>query len=240
MRERTVIVLIVLILTACPGAGFCRDLSSEEKVFAIQERIFHRNHEISLGLNYIPDNDFYESYPVGIAYTFHFNNYLAWEVARGQYFVNQEKELKGDLEDNFGVTPSEFQEPKYMIHSNLVIKPFYGKESIWNKGIVNHESYFLLGGGVVNYEKKFSYGDTETENAPSISLGYGIKYFVSKNMVMNLELRDLINFREEKTENSLSMGVGLSFRFNLSPRKTEDDRTAARLKEYLEEGKPNE
>ncbi|MRR39208.1 outer membrane beta-barrel domain-containing protein [bacterium] len=235
MRGKNAIILIALLVVLAPRAGLCKDSTGEEKVFAIQERIFQRDHELTLSLGYIPDEDFYNVFPVGIGYTYHFNDFIAWEVARGMYLYNREKDLKKDLENDFGVTPSEFLEPKYMVHSNLVIKPFYGKESIWNRSVLNHESYFLMGGGIVNYEKKFSYGDTETETAPSICLGYGIKYFLSKSICMNLEIRDLVNLRDDGTENNIYLGVGITYRYNLSARKTDQDETVDKLKGYLDE-----
>jgi outer membrane beta-barrel protein len=240
MNKKYFIFLAFLMSVFFPGACFTQDKGGEEKVFAVQERIFHRDHELSFCFGYIPDDDFYSVFPVGIGYTYHFNDFLAWEVARGQYLVTQEKHLKKTLEGDYGVTPSEFLEPQYMVHSNLMIKPFYGKESIWNRSIINQESYFLLGGGIVNYKKRYSFGTSGSETAPSLCFGYGVKYFLSKSLAMNLELRDLVNFKKEKTENNVDLGMSLSYRFNLSPRKTEQDETVDKLKQLLEEKERHE
>lgn len=210
--------------------------SDREHVFSIQNRLFHKDHEISLHAGYIANDDFFHPYPLGISYTYHFNEYLAWEVARGQYLFNQDKDLKSDLETRHGLTPSEFDEPTYMLHSHLVVKPFYGKDSVFNSSILNHESYFLIGGGVVNYERKYSWGASDTETAASISFGYGIKYFMSKSLAVNFEVRDLVNLKSEKTINNIYLGLGLTYRFNMSPRRTERDETADKLREYLEDG----
>ena len=234
------IFLILAIILAGVTTGYAKDRKDQEQVFAVQDRIFHRNHEIGFLLGYVADDDFYNVYPLGLAYTYHFNDYLGWEVVRGQYMMNREKDLKKDLEANFGVTPSEFSEPKYSFHSSLVIKPFYGKESLWNRGIINRESAFIIGGGIVNYEKQYSYGSPGTENAPSICLGYAAKYFLSKNLCMNFEIRDLINMKDDGTENDIYLGLALTLRFNLSPRKTPEDETLKKLKYYLEENNPND
>jgi outer membrane beta-barrel protein len=121
-----------------------------------------------------------------------------------------------------------------MLHSSLLIKPFYGKESVWNRSVINQESYFLLGGGFVSYEKKYSFGGSDEESSPSLLLGYGVKYFLSKSLAMNLELRDMVNFRKDKTQNDVNLGVSVSWRFNLSPRRSEQDETVDRLKQVLE------
>jgi outer membrane beta-barrel protein len=234
MNKKTAIILGLLLAILSPASGFAQNTDGEEKVFAVQERVFHRFHELTFCVGYMPSDDYYNVFPVGIGYTYHFSDFFAWEVARGQYMVTQEKSLKKDLEDNFGVTPAEFLQPQYMLHSSLLIKPFYGKESVWNRSIVNQESYFLLGGGVVNYKKNYSYGNSGTENAGSLCLGYGVKYFLSKSLAMNLELRDYVNFRQDKTQNDVNLGVSVSWRFNLSPRRTEQDETVDKLKQVLE------
>jgi outer membrane beta-barrel protein len=231
--KRTFIISVIIFLLCFNGTSVFGETVNDEKVFAVQERAFHRDHEIGFTMGTIVNDDFYDVYPLGIKYTFNINDYLAWEVVRGEIMMNQEKELKGILESDFGATPSQFAEPQYMIHSHLVIKPFYGKDSVFNRGILNHESYFLIGGGIVNYEKQYSYGEPDTENAISISLGYGIKYFLSRNVSLNLEIRDLINIKEEKTENNIYCGLGLSFRFNISPRKPDADPEVEKLKHYL-------
>jgi len=240
MKKRVTIFALILMAVFNPIWGICEDNDPKDPVSAIQKRIFHKSHELGLIAGYIPDDDFYEVLPVGVSYTYNFNENWAWEVARGVYFVNQEKDLKGKLEVEFGVTPSEFSEPKYMIHSSIMMKPFYGKESIWNKGIINKESYFLIGGGIVNYERQFSYGDPSTENAISINLGYGSRYFITDTLSLNIEIRDLITFKEEETVNNIFIGCTVGFRFNLSPRETEKDQTVDMMKTYLKKNDENE
>lgn len=228
------IVTIIIIIAICSyGAEVFAESENSEQVFAVQKKAFHRDHEIGMTFGSVVDDDFYNIFPIGIKYTYNFNDYLGWEVARGEILMTQEKDIKGMLENDFGVTPSEFSEPQYMIHSHLVLKPFYGKDSVLNRGILNHESYFLVGGGIVNYEKQYSYGDPDTENALSISLGYGIKYFLSRSCSLNFEIRDLINFKEKKTENNIYLGLGLSYRFNFSPRKADTSPEAEKVKYYL-------
>jgi outer membrane beta-barrel protein len=235
MNSRTTIGLLILFMIMISNPLLGKDSKDDEKVSAIQERVFDRDHEIGLSFGYIPDDNFYNAYPIGIGYTYHFNGYLAWEVARGQYMFTQEKDIKNKLEKEFGVTPDVFLQPKYMIHSSVIITPLYGKEALWNKGIVNHESYVILGGGMINYEKKYSDGTKDSESDPSICVGAGTKYFLNKNLCMTMEIRDLINMKKDKTENNVYFGLGLSLQFNLFARKTDKDETVGKLKGYLEE-----
>jgi outer membrane beta-barrel protein len=149
-----------------------------------------------------------------------------------------EKDILKDLKSEFGRQFKEHREPKYMVHSHLVFKPFYGKSAIWNRGIVNHETYFFLGGGIVNYEWIYPEDDprslsTDTENATSISFGVGQKYFLSQNWCINFEIRDMVNMFEDKNENRLYFGIGIGWRFNLLARKADKNEDLERLNEYL-------
>jgi len=235
VRLHRLYLLGLLLLAGWIFATAVQASETEEHVSAIQERLFQRDHEIGLLLGYLSNSDFYHVYPIGINYTFHYNEYIAWEVARVQYMLNQEKDLKSDLEKNFGATPSQFSEPKYMLHSHFVLKPLYGKDALWNSGIINRETYFFLGGGIVNYEKQYSWGEPDNETALSVSFGLGTRYFLSENVCLHFEIRDLVNMKEEKTENNLSFGFALSYQFNLSPRKAVQDESVKKMKKYLGE-----
>jgi outer membrane beta-barrel protein len=240
MKNRSFIGILIVFLFMISSPLSAKDSKDDEKVFAVQERVFDRHHEIGLSLGYIPDDNFFNAYPVGIGYTYHFNPYLAWEVVRAQYMYTQEKDIKKKLEKDFGVTPEVFLQPKYMVHSNIIIKPLYGKEALWNKGIINHESYLIFGGGMINYEKKYSDGTKDSESDPSICVGAGTRYFINRNLCTTLEIRDFINMKKDKTENNVYFGIGLSFQFNIFPDKSPQDETVGKLKGYLEEKENHE
>ncbi len=240
MKKTILLYLSILLVFACAKTGFCGTLEKEGKAFVIQDKIFHRYHELGFALGYIPDDDFYEAFPVGINYTFNFNDRLAWEVVRGQIVVNTDKDLKGDLEDDYGVTPQAFDEPKYLIHTHFVYKPSYGKDAVLNRSIINHESYLFLGCGMASYETHNNYGESETKDAFSLSFGIGKKYFLNKKFCLNFEIRDMINFKDDETVNNIWFGVSIGYRFNLGERKTVDDTTIDTLKRYLEENDENE
>jgi len=187
-----------------------------EQVSVIQQRIFDAKHEINLNSGYVPDDDYYESYALGVAYTYHFSQHLAWEVIRGQYYFNEEKQLKSQLEEEFQVTPETFDHLAYMAHSTLVIKPTYGKDAIFNRGIINHESYYSLGVGLSKYQRDYSFEESTEETALSVTLGAGRRFFVSKSFALTFDLKSYTNFKELETETNVYLGVGISYRFNLS------------------------
>jgi outer membrane beta-barrel protein len=234
MKQKVVVAGVFVILMGLFGSpGWCDDTREKEEVSAIQNRIFHRSHEIDLDLGYIADDDFFNVYPVGLGYSFHFNENIAWEVIRAQYMINSDKDLKKTLQDEFNVQPERFPEQQYMLHSHFVYKPLYGKHSFLNKGVINNEIFFFVGPGLVQYEWEYSTGETDSETAFSLSFGAGLKYFLTQNWCLNVEVRDLMNFREDDTENNIYLGLGIGFRFDLSPRKVKEDPTVKKLKRIL-------
>ena len=235
MRKRALFGLILALILLSGQSGLCDTQTDDEKVYAVQNRVFHRNHEIDFSGGYIADDDFFHVYPLGIGYTFHFNDHISWEVARAQYMFNVDKDLKETLEKEFNVQPERFPEQKYMLHSHLVYKPLYGKHAFRNRSVINNEIYFFAGPGIVHYEWNYSYGESKTEDALSLSLGVGLKYFLSKKVCLNFEIRDLWNIREDDTENNIYFGLGVGYRFNLAPRKVEEDPTMKKLNKILKE-----
>ena len=235
MKQLWISGLAILFCLASMTPAWCEDPRQEEEVHAVQNRIFHSNNEIDLSLGVLSGDDFYNVYPVGVGYTWHVNDYFSWEVARLEYMINQEKDLTTTLEEEFGATPEKLPKQKYMWHSHLVYRPLYGKSAWTNRWLVNHEIYFYAGPGQVNYEWEYSTGETENENAWSLSLGAGMRFFLSKHFCINLDLRHLTNFREDETQNNLGFGLSLGYRFNLAPRKVQEDPTSQKLKKILDE-----
>ncbi len=230
---KIVTIIFAVVLLPIPH-GICADTLDDESVAAVQDRVFFRYHEIDLGVGYIPDDDFYELFPIEIGYTFSFNDHFAWNVVDVHWIHNQEKDLKSDLEQNFGVTPDNFDHMVSAIHTNLIIKPFYGKSVYRNSKVINHETYFFVGGGMVNYETEQSDGSSESDMRPSISLGIGKKFFIGQKMCLNLELRDWVNFDQDELDNHFWVGVTVGYRFNLSPRHSGQDKTVQKVSQYME------
>jgi outer membrane beta-barrel protein len=220
---------------AC-GVGLMLSAGSwadEQTVSVVQEKIYDRDHEIGFQLGYIPDDDFYQSFPLGGNYLYHFDDHLAWEVVRAQWSINTDRDIKDRLIQDYAVVPEEFDALQYLVHTSLVIKPTYGKDSIWNAGILNHEGFLSVGIGFAGYERDYSFGPSTTERAISLAFGLGRKYFISQSLSVNLELRDYLIFKDEATENNIYLGLGLAYRFNMAPRKAAAENEDHSIYRYL-------
>ncbi|MBU1169315.1 MAG: outer membrane beta-barrel domain-containing protein [Proteobacteria bacterium] len=237
MRRFVISLILVILLLVTIGHGYSEESATDEPVFAIQEKIFHKYHELAFVTGYNGGDDFYHIYPLGIAYTFHFDDHISWEVARIYGNISKEKDILKKLLDNFGAAPTSFYESKYQILTHLVYRPFYGKDSVLNKTILNHETYFYAGGGFDFYNENFSDQVTGSKSKTSqlISMGAGIKYFINQSFNVAFEVRDFLTYRGGETVNTVWFGVNLGFRFNLGSRQSYSDETISILNGYLKD-----
>jgi outer membrane beta-barrel protein len=232
-----VLILMIAFQAATASAG---SPGTEENVFAVQEKMFHKYHELAFVTGYMSGDDFYQVYPVGLAYTFHFDDKISWEVARFYYNFTMDKNILDKLLDDFGAAPVEYYQPKYQLLTHLVIRPFYGKDAVLNKKVINHETYFMLGGGFDFYKKNYSDGVTpgKSETAPIISMGAGIKYFINNHVNLAVEVHDYVTYRGDEVVNNMWFGVNVGFGFNLGARPSYSDETINTLNGYLKDEQP--
>lgn len=238
MRRFVISLMLGMLFLVTVEQGFGAEAVMEEPVFAIQEKVFHKYHELSVLTGYNGGEDFYHIYPLGLSYTFHFDDHISWEVARFYANFTVEKALLENLLNDFGRAPEQgsFYEPKYQLVSHLVIRPFYGKDAVLNKHILNHETYFLMGGGIEMYSENFA-GDAISPKdnvAGIISLGAGIKYFINEDFNVAFEVRDYVTFRDDPV-NIVWFGINFGFRFNLGSRPSYSDETLDILEGYLKD-----
>ena len=85
MKKIVIVFLNLVFMCGFTANAICQDSDKQEKVHAIQERIYQKSHEFGIAAGYIPDDNFYEAFPVGAYYMFTFNDLFAWEVARAQW-----------------------------------------------------------------------------------------------------------------------------------------------------------
>lgn len=145
--KSTVLRLALLIYFVVPQLLLASGLESnrQDRIFVIQEKIFHRHHEAGIFIPYIPDDDFVDSYGVGANYTYHFNDAFSWEVFRASWLMNQDKSIRGDIQNSLNISPTFYDEPNYMLFSQLWFRPLYGKSTVRNKSIIFHETGIFLG-----------------------------------------------------------------------------------------------
>jgi outer membrane beta-barrel protein len=198
------IALLCLTLVA-PAIALAQadELENPGTVSAVQERTYRMNHELSLQAGTLPLDAFYKSFYGGVAYTFHFTDTFAWQVGRGAYCYNVNTGLRAQLERDFGVLPTAFDEVQYFVGSDLMWSPLYGKTAVLNKSVLHFEVYLLLGASVFKFTNNF---------APAVNLGGGVRLFQNKFVSWRLDVTDSITI-STKPMNVLSIVLSPSINF---------------------------
>ncbi|MCP4491432.1 MAG: outer membrane beta-barrel domain-containing protein [Gammaproteobacteria bacterium] len=209
------------------------ELPEGESVYVIQNKLFHKEHELGFNVGYIPDDDFREVYPVGGNYVYHFSETSAWEVIRLDLVVDSEKSITDTLETEFDVTPEQFDRMIFQLHTSYIIKPSYGKDAIFNNSIINHESYISAGFGITGFEVEKSFGEDENDIFPSASIAYGRRYFIDEDFSLKLEIRNNLIFKDNEVPNNIYLGVSLSYQFNIGKEENRNKKNKKSVYDYL-------
>jgi outer membrane beta-barrel protein len=198
---------LLLLCLALPTAAFAQtdELENPGTVSAIQERAFRMNHELTLGVGSLPLDAFYKGFYAQVSYTFHFTDNFAWQVGRGGYSYNLKTGLREQLEKDFGVIPTVFEEVQYMVGSDLLWKPFYGKAAVLNSRVIYFETHLLAGATVFKFTNGFK---------PALNLGLGFRVFQNKVISYRLDVTDNIVFSlSQRPFNVMTIQLMLALNF---------------------------
>lgn len=192
-----------LALLAClPASAFAEESALEPgRLAAVQRRKFRLDHELQVAATLLPLDAFYKGIGPVAGYTWHFGDALGWEVVRGGYSFGLKTGLREQLENDWNVAPTEFEEAQLLLGSALVFRPLYGKMALLNRSVLHAEMYGLLGGTVARYTKSFK---------PGPQAGFGVRFFLSESISMRVEGRYHLLF-SKGLEQMLELSAGFAF-----------------------------
>ena len=196
--------LLVLLLLV-PGASFAEDDELEDPgtVRAIQERAYQLRHELTVGLGVLPVDAFYKGLTFQLGYSYHFSDTFAWQVGRAMYSYNLATGLRRQLERDFGVLPTEFEQVEWMFGSDVVFSPLYGKTALLNRAIVHFELFGIGGGSGVK---------TQEGIRPAARLGGGVRVFTERGPSFRFDAtNDFVLARRPFNVLTLAASVALDF-----------------------------
>ncbi len=201
--------VILLAALVAPAAALAQteELENPGSVAAVQERAYRMHHELTLGLGVLPLDAFYKGLYAQVGYAYHFTDHFGWQIGRGAYSYAAKTGLREQLERDFAVLPTAFDEVQFFVGSDLLWKPFYGKLSFLNRWVLHGELYFLLGATVFKFTNAFR---------PGVNLGGGGRLFVSKAVSFRLEVTNNIVLPlggATSLLNVMTMTLGLSLNF---------------------------
>ncbi len=174
--------ILVLSLMA-PLAAFAQaeELENPGTVSAVQERAYRMQHELNLSVGVLPLDAFYKGLYAQVGYVFHFTDSFAWQVGRGGYSYSARTGLREQLERDFGVLPTAFDEVQFFVGSDLMWKPLYGKLSVLNRWVLHGEVFAILGATIFRFTNTFR---------PGINVGAGGRVFLTKYASLRLDITD--------------------------------------------------
>jgi outer membrane beta-barrel protein len=193
-----------------PAVSFAQtqDLENPGTVSAVQDRAYRMQHELDLSVGVLPLDAFYKGLFAQVSYTAHFSDTFAWQVGRAAYTYAAKTGLREQLERDFGVLPTAFEEVQFFFGTDIIWKPFYGKISVMNKSVVHAEVFLLLGATLFKFTNAFR---------PGVNLGGGLRVFLSRWVSFRLDVTDNVvipvgggstNFTNVMT---MTLALGINF-----------------------------
>lgn len=148
---------------------------------AIQERAYKMQHEIGLAVGTLPIDPFSKGLFAQGSYTIHFSDVFAWQVARGAYSYTVKTSLRDQLERDFGIPFTAFEEVQFFVGTDILLKPIYGKLSVGSAWVIHAELFAILGASLFKLTNALR---------PGVNVGVGGRVFLSKAFSLRLDVTD--------------------------------------------------
>ena len=174
------------------------------RLAAVQQRKFRMGHELFAAASVLPLDAFYKGVGPTVSYTYHFTDSLGWEVIRASYSFNLNTKLRDQLEKDFGVAPTKFEQVQYHLETSANFAPLYGKFALLNTKVV-HSELFLLGGATL--------ARMTDAFRPGVHGGLGLRFFLSQAISARVEGRYHFVVGGGKSTQLLDIAAGLGIDF---------------------------
>ena len=148
----------------------------------VQNRLYSKAHKLELGVfgSLVSDDPFLSVKSLGLSLGFHFTEEWGFDLQYWRLFSSPSS-AEGFLEANTQATANTNDLRAYT-GGEIAFSPIYGKLALLNNIIIHYDFHILAGGGVVN---------TETGNDVAFSWGLGQQVYLTKNISLRLDYRNL-------------------------------------------------
>ena len=165
------------------------ELENPGTIAAVQERQYRMHNELSFGVGVLPIDAFYKGLLAQVAYTYHFSDSFAWQIGRGAYSKNIDTGLRTQLE--------------WLVGSDVMWSPFYGKSSFLNRSVSHFEIYVLGGGSIIKLTSAFR---------PAANVGLGARLYTGQHLSFRLDITDnVVIVSHPFNIPTIQLSMGLNF-----------------------------
>jgi outer membrane beta-barrel protein len=211
---------MILYLAAIVAPAMAQDtvdlgVLQEREIRVVQKMKFQKEDkvEVGLGLGVMPFDGYTTAPQLSLRGAFHLSENLAAEVNLGGGYgfkTDRYTELEGP---SYGVAVEAY---RYLAHAEIDLQytPIYAKLNLFGKTVFHHDVYALIGVGA--HVKQSVLPSADIAIAPGGPIGIGTRIFLSKAMLMRVELRDslLYEFHAQsgtgQLTNNVTVSAGLS------------------------------
>ncbi len=208
MRFGLIAKVLLGMLWLAPLAAQAQDDDAEDsgRLTAVQHRKFREAYELQVAFASLPLDAFYKTVGVEAGFTWHITDRIGWEIIHGGYAYDIDSGLTQQLKSDFNVAPTFFDEAKWYANSDIVLKPFYTKASLFNRAVVHGEAFLMAGIGAFGMTKGVD---------PALNAGIGGRVYLSPHISLRVDGRySLVSLNGvSNLKNILSFSVGPSFDF---------------------------
>ena len=200
--------LALAIVCLAGQTAYAEDDIDEEKVaaYAVQSRLFRLGGELTVAAGILPMNAFTKGLTIGGSFAYHISNSWAWEVIHGAYVYKQMGTgLRTELTENFSANPTQISALDFMLSSNLLLTPFYGKLAVFNRSVIHLDVSLPFGAGMARYIDPQTYWF-----GPDVGIIFRV--FVSPHVSFCLDVRDYVLLNDHwDTRNEVHVALGAAF-----------------------------
>ena len=185
----------------------------EDEAEIIQNKKYDLASEITFSVGTFPADAFYKGFTGTVGYTLHLSDSLAWEIGSFTYSLNTDANLKNEVKRialSTGQDPPEFPEITWMAATHLVLKPFYGKQALFNTNVV-HVEIFLQGGGAFVMRD-----ETDRKVGFGLDVGFGLRLWFTEVVSMRLDVGELVYIVPAKADQSTNVEQALHLHLGIS------------------------
>lgn len=170
----------------------------ERDIQVIEKRAFEKDgrHEFSLLVGIIPNDPFFNYYPVGLRYDYYFLESLALEVA-GAYAFHPESNLRSFITSTFKARGLQGvrlpQRIEWYAGANVYWAPIYGKLAIFTSKVSSFDLGFILGATAIGSHVEEG-GVFKRKSSPDVAgvAGLGFHFYLTDLLALRADYRHYV------------------------------------------------